>query len=382
MSCPINTEDIGKLKIFIEFVSSQPSLLNLPQLGFFKKFIEQLGGKIPEGGFQHNAGAKAEAKDDIESDAKMEEPKPEEDSEPESDIELDLMDTIIDGDTDPSQEMGEDGKIPTDDEIDQASEFRGKAAASYSNKEYEDAINFYTQAILLNPTHALFYAKRAQAFLKLCKPNAAIRDCNRALHLNPDNASAYKFRGRANRLLGNWESAAKDLRQACKLDYDDETDEWLKEVTPNAKKIELHKIKQERKKAEKEDKARRERVQKAKEANKKAAEENEKKQSNTSDDDFMSSLGPDVMDAFNDPEIAAALQDVMSNPANIMKYQNNPKVMNLLKKFAGATGGFPGGMPGMGGMGGFPNFPGAQTQTQTHPKSDSKPKEEYDDGLD
>lgn len=256
----------------------------------------------------------------------MEEPEPEEDSEPESDIELDLLDTIIEGDIDQSQEMGEDEKMPTDEEVDQASEFRGKAAASYNNGEFEDAINFYTQAILLNPTHALFYAKRAQAFLKLSKPNAAIRDCNRALQLNPDSAAAYKFRGRANRLLGNWELAAKDLRQACKLDYDDETDEWLKEVTPNAKKIELHKIKQERKKAEKEDKARRERVRKAQEANKKAAEENEKKQANSGDDDFMSSLGPDVMDAFNDPEIAAALQDVMTNPANIMKYQNNPKV--------------------------------------------------------
>ena len=57
--------------------------------------------------------------------------------------------------------------------------------------------------------------------------------------------------------------------------------------------------------------------------------------------------------------------------------------MKLLQKFAGAAGGFPmGGMPGMGGMGGFPNFPGAQTQTQNHPKSDAKTKEEYDDGLD
>ncbi|CAG9797000.1 unnamed protein product [Chironomus riparius] len=376
MACPINTEDIGKLKIFIEFVSTQPSILNLPQLGFFKKFVEQLGGKVPEANFQHNAGAKTEAKEEKEFETKMEDP------EPESDIELELLDTIIEGDADPLQEMGEDEKMPTDDEVDQASEFRGKGAASYSDGEYEDAINFYTQAILLNPTHALFYAKRAQAFIKLCKPNAAIRDCDRALHLNPDNAAAYKFRGRANRLLGNWEAAAKDLRQACKLDYDDETDDWLKEVTPNAKKIELHNIKQERKKAEMEDEARRERVRKAQEANKKAAEENEKKQYSSSDDDFMSSLGPDVMEAFNDPEVAAALQDVMSNPANIMKYQNNPKVMNLLKKFAGATGGFPGGIPGMGGMGGFPTFPSAQTTTPNHPKSNSKPKEEYDDGLD
>jgi suppressor of tumorigenicity protein 13 len=309
--------------------------------------------------------------------------------------------------------MGEENKEPSEEEMDQAGDFRGKAAASYSNGEFEDAINFYTQAILLNPISALFFAKRAQSFLKLKKPNAAIRDCNHAIKLNPDNASAYKFRGRAHRLLGNWEDAAKDLRQACKLDYDDEADEWLKEVTPNAKKIEQHKIKQERKKAEKELNERRERVLRAQEANKRAAEENEKRQQMGGDDaggeqDFMNAMGPDIMGAFSDPEIAAALQDVMTNPGNIMKYQNNPKVMNLLKKFAGAAGGMGGGMPGMG-AGGFPGMGGmggagmpgmeemfanaaagggaegfdpfTRPRPQQPPKSDPKPSD-FDDGLD
>lgn len=27
--------------------------------------------------------------------------------------------------------------------------------------------------------------------------------------------------------------AAKDLRLACKIDFDEQADEWLKEVTPN-----------------------------------------------------------------------------------------------------------------------------------------------------
>lgn len=35
------------------------------------------------------------------------------------------------------------------------------------------------------------------------------------------------------RLLGNWEEAVKDLRLACKIDYDDQANDWLKEVTPN-----------------------------------------------------------------------------------------------------------------------------------------------------
>lgn len=80
---------------------------------------------------------------------------------------------------------------------------------------------------------ALLYAKRGQCYLKISKPNACIRDCTRALMINPDCAPAYKFRGRAHRLLGHWEEAAQDLRNACKIDFDEQADEWLREVTPN-----------------------------------------------------------------------------------------------------------------------------------------------------
>lgn len=251
---------------------------------------------------------------------------------------MDLLDTIVEPDNSESQEMGDESKEATEEEMDQSSELRGKAAQAYSegnfegkiyyhnkpnrtNFPFQDAVNNYTEAILLNPT-AMFFAKRGQAFLKLKKPNAAIRDCDHALKLNPDSAVAYKFRGRAHRLLGNWEEAAKDLRQACKLDFDDETDEWLKEVTPNAKKIEQHKIKQERNKAAKDLNERKERVKRAQEANKRAAEENAK-HAQDDDDGGMGGMGgglpPDFLEAFNDPEFAAALQDVMSNPGNIMK---------------------------------------------------------------
>lgn len=80
---------------------------------------------------------------------------------------------------------------------------------------------------------ALLYAKRGQSYLLSSKPVACIRDCTRALEINPDCAPAYKFRGRAHRLLGHWEEAAKDLRNACKIDFDEQADEWLREVTPN-----------------------------------------------------------------------------------------------------------------------------------------------------
>ena len=67
-------------------------------------------------------------------------------------------------------------------------------------------------------------------YIRLQKPNAAKRDCDRAIQLNPDSAQGYKWRGKAHRLLGHWEDAAKDLRTACKLDYDDSAYELLKDV--------------------------------------------------------------------------------------------------------------------------------------------------------
>ena len=79
----------------------------------------------------------------------------------------------------------------------------------------------------------MLHAKRGQCYLQLNKPNACVRDCTRALEINPDSAAAYKFRGRAHRLLGNFVKAAEDLRNACKIDFDEQADEWLKEVTPN-----------------------------------------------------------------------------------------------------------------------------------------------------
>ena len=44
---------------------------------------------------------------------------------------------------------------------------------------------------------------------------------------------------------------------------------------------------------------------------------------------------PDFLDSLSDPEVAAAFEDIESNPANLMKYQGNPKVMKLLTKIAG-----------------------------------------------
>lgn len=36
-------------------------------------------------------------------------------------------------------------------------------------------------------------------YIQMQKPNAAIRDCDRAIQINPDSAQPYKWRGKAHR---------------------------------------------------------------------------------------------------------------------------------------------------------------------------------------
>lgn len=143
---------------------------------------------------------------------------------------------FLEPDNDPPQKMGNLTLVPTEEELAESQSKRSEAVSAFVEKDYEKALSLYTEAIMLNPQAALLYAKRGQLYLMLNKPNACIRDCDRALELNPDSAAAHKFRGRANRLLGKWEEAANDLRQACKIDFDEQADEWLREVTPNVSK--------------------------------------------------------------------------------------------------------------------------------------------------
>ncbi|KAF3773084.1 FAM10 family protein [Nymphaea thermarum] len=163
----------------------------------------------------------------------------------ESDIELEG--DVVELDNDLPQKMGDPSIEVTQEHCDAAQIAKARAMA----------IDDLTEAILLNPASAILYATRAAVFVKLSKPNAAIRDADAALQINPDLAKGYKSRGMARSMIGEWQEAAKDLNLASNLDHDEEISAMLKKVTPNARKIEEHKRKyeglleeRERKKAE------------------------------------------------------------------------------------------------------------------------------------
>ncbi|XP_042505120.1 FAM10 family protein At4g22670-like [Macadamia integrifolia] len=401
---------VKQLKLFVDQCKSNPSILNDPSLSFFRDYLESLGCKLPPSAYEpgespRTRSSKPRSMEDSDEDEDMADLKEEDSSQGaskpaddgyESDIiesDLELEGDTVEPDDGPPQKMGDPSTEVTDENRDASQAAKALAMDAIPEGKLEEAIEHLTEAILLNPSSAIMYATRASVFIKMKKPNAAIRDANAALEINPDSAKGYKTRGIARAMLGQWGESAKDLHLASKLDFDEEISTVLKKVEPNAHKIEEHHRKYERLRKEKEEK-RTERERQRRKAEAQAAYEKAKRGEQSSSSrkpggfpggmpggfpggmpggfpggmpggmpggfpggmpgGFPGSMpggmpgnidmskilnDPELMAAFKDPEVMAALQDVMKNPANFAKHQSNPKVAPVIAKMMGKFGG-------------------------------------------
>uniref|UniRef100_A0A2I2ZDT8 STI1 domain-containing protein n=1 Tax=Gorilla gorilla gorilla TaxID=9595 RepID=A0A2I2ZDT8_GORGO len=340
---------VNELWAFVNMCKQDPSFLHTEEMCFLREWVE-IPPATQKAKSEENAKEEKPNGKKVEEDLKADEP-----SSEESDLEID-KEGVIEPDTDAPQEMGGENAEITEEMMDKANDKKVAAIEALNDGELQKAIDLFTDAIKLNPRLAVLYAKRASVFVKLQKPNAAIRDCDRAIEINPDSAQPHKWRGKAHRLLGHWEEAAHDLALACKLDYDEDASVMLKEVQPRAQKIAEHRRKYEQKQEH-------ERAQREEEA---------RPQSGAQYGSFpggfpggmpgnfprgMPGMGggmpgmagmpglneilsdPEVLAAMQDPEVMVAFQDVAQNPANMSKYQSNPKVMNLISKLSAKFGG-------------------------------------------
>lgn len=244
----MDASQVAELKLFVDQCKSNPSVLQNPSLSFFKSYLQSLGARVPP----DPKPDKGMAEPEQHSDDKKPNFSNEEDVDiVESDVELDNT-GVVEPDNDPPQKMGDPSVEVTDEKRDAAQTEKLKAVDAISEGKLDEAIDYLTEAIMLNPTSAILYATRASVFVKLSKPNAAIRDADAALEINPDSAKGYKARGMARAMLGLWKEAASDLHVASKLDYDEEIGSALRKVEPNAHKIEEHHRKYERLRKERE----------------------------------------------------------------------------------------------------------------------------------
>lgn len=77
-------------------------------------------------------------------------------------------------------------------------------------KDYENAIKFYSQAIELNPSNAIYYGNRSLAYLRTECYGYALADATRAIEIDKKYIKGYYRRAASNMALGKFRAALRD----------------------------------------------------------------------------------------------------------------------------------------------------------------------------
>ncbi|XP_060843680.1 E3 ubiquitin-protein ligase CHIP-like [Rhopalosiphum padi] len=103
-------------------------------------------------------------------------------------------------------------------------------------KQYENAIQCYSIAIIKNPEVPKYFTNRALCYIKLNQWDKAYTDCCHALEIDPSIEKAYFFQGIALIELRNYDEAINNLLKAHtlikekKINYGDELTSQLRKV--------------------------------------------------------------------------------------------------------------------------------------------------------
>ena len=81
---------------------------------------------------------------------------------------------------------------------------------SLSDKDYDNAIKYYSEALELNPGNAVYFSNRSLAYLRTECYGYALADATRALEIDKNYIKGYYRRATSNMALGKFKAALKD----------------------------------------------------------------------------------------------------------------------------------------------------------------------------
>ncbi|KAI0978413.1 hypothetical protein GJ496_010456 [Pomphorhynchus laevis] len=97
---------------------------------------------------------------------------------------------------------------------------KGNAALAAGNNE--EAIEFYTEAITLDPSNHVLYSNRSAAYAKMNKAEDSLKDAEKCIEIKPDFIKGYSRKGAALRLLDRTEDACRAYEDGLIFDPNNE----------------------------------------------------------------------------------------------------------------------------------------------------------------
>ncbi|SCU87573.1 LAME_0D10616g1_1 [Lachancea meyersii CBS 8951] len=190
-----------------------------------------------------------------------------------------------------------------------------------AGKDFELAIQKYTEAIQILPSNAVYYANRAAAHSSLKDYSKAVQDAELSIKVNPSYSKGYSRLGFAQYALGKSEEALDAYKKVLDIEGEKATDAMKRDYDTAMKKVEQSLN-----------------IEKASPA----AAENDSATPQAGGSgglpDFSSMLGGGLGGLLNNPQVMQAAQQFMQNPNAMSEMMNNPALKQMADKFQSGQG--------------------------------------------
>jgi stress-induced-phosphoprotein 1 len=185
--------------------------------------------------------------------------------------------------------------------MEKAIEAKNRGNAAFSAKEYDKAVEAFTEAIQYDPDNYVLYSNRSAAFASLGKYHEALEDANSCIQRKPDWPKGYSRKGAALYGLGRYEEAVAAYEQGLQIEPNNEALLQGKQQAMN--------------------------------------------QSSSHSTTSRGLFGPETMaqlamnpttrKLLQDPSFMQILKEMQQNPSAIGKYLQDPRVMQVLSVLTG-----------------------------------------------
>jgi tetratricopeptide (TPR) repeat protein len=100
-----------------------------------------------------------------------------------------------------------------------ANALKDEGNKAFQNGNTQSAINFFSQAIDLDPDNHVFYSNRSAAFMKNDSISKALKDAEKCVELAPKWAKGYSRLGAAQQSLKRFDAAIDSFKEGIILMY-------------------------------------------------------------------------------------------------------------------------------------------------------------------
>ncbi|CAG8537345.1 13314_t:CDS:10 [Ambispora leptoticha] len=106
----------------------------------------------------------------------------------------------------------------TQEQKQKAEELKSAGNKKVSEKNYDEAVKFYSEAISIDCNNAVFYANRAAAYSQMGQHDKAIEDATKSTQVDPSYSKAYSRLGHAYYSIGKYQEAVDAYEKGLSLD--------------------------------------------------------------------------------------------------------------------------------------------------------------------